>query len=403
MIKEPASAIVEAIASAAARWTKHGYAERQRSIEAVSVRTGYTLSMVEYACDRLFGSLTRDAIEAVITDELGCLGVLDEFVDRPGRPRAHTLPAGRVCIISSRTTIGVAIVPAVFALCAKCDVLVKDREDRLATAFFATVADELETLRDAISVRTWTGESEAVELTGFDVVVAFGSDETLARIASRLTFSTRFIPFGSRASAGYVAREALQSRSAARRIAHCAASDLLLYETEGCLSLHVLFVERGGAVTAEEFGSIMAEAIRSEAADLQLEPLDERRAALLAGARDVAAFRANGDAYVYSDPEASYLVVVNPPGNDPPFFLPRALAIYSVEYPSQAAAYLEHHDIPLEALAVTSGRADLASLALRMRAARVATLGSLQSPQLGDFHGGRPRIAEFVRWIVDET
>jgi hypothetical protein len=36
-------------------------------------------------------------------------------------------------------------------------------------------------------------------------------------------------------------------------------------------------------------------------------------------------------------------------------------------------------------------------------ASRIARFGSLQIPQLGGFHGGRPRIADFVRWIVDET
>ena len=64
------------------------------------------------------------------------------FALRPGRPRARAIAAGSVCVVSSRTTIGVAIVPAVFALCAKCDVLVKDREDGLVRAFFSTLAEE---------------------------------------------------------------------------------------------------------------------------------------------------------------------------------------------------------------------------------------------------------------------
>jgi len=394
--------IVGAIASAATRWIKPSFGQRQRSLAAVRARTGYTTSMVEYAFDRLFGALTRNAIEAVIVDELGSLDVLDDFVDRPGRLRARALPAGRVCIISSRTTIGVAIVPAVFALCAKCDVLVKDREDNLTAAFFATVADELEPMRDAVAVRTWSSESDGISMHGFDVVVAFGSDETLGMISSGLPFSTRFLPFGSKASAGYVTRESLESAPAVRRIASHAATDLLLYEAEGCLSLHVLFVERGGLVAPEEFAPIAAEAIRQEARNLQLKPLDGRRAAQLAAARDRATFHAHGNSGVYSDPDASYLVVVNPRSDLPPFFLPRTLAIYSVDHPAQAQAYLKRHSIPLEAFAVTSPRADLLDVAQLAGAARVATLGTLQSPPVGDFHGGRPRIAEFVRWIADE-
>ena len=101
------------------------------------------------------------AIEAVIADELGCLDVLDGFVERAGRPPARALPLGRVCIVSSRTTIGVAILPAIFALCAKCDVLVKDREDHLVAAFFETLGDELAELRDAATAQTWKGDDDA--------------------------------------------------------------------------------------------------------------------------------------------------------------------------------------------------------------------------------------------------
>ena len=118
------------------RPSRHGSAR----VKPSERRTGYASAAVDYAFDRLFGSLTREAIEAVIAGELGTVDALDGFVASPGRPPSGALPIGRVCIISSRTTIGVAIVPAVFALCAKCSVLVKDREDFLASAFFATVA-----------------------------------------------------------------------------------------------------------------------------------------------------------------------------------------------------------------------------------------------------------------------
>jgi hypothetical protein len=33
---------------------------------------------------------------------------------------------------------------------------------------------------------------------------------------------------------------------------------------------------------------------------------------------------------------------------------------------------------------------------------RIAPFGTLQHPPLASPHGGRPRIAEFVRWVSDE-
>ena len=175
----PARAIVRAVADAATRWSDADFPPRVRLLQHVVDRTGYTEPVVEHALDQLFGSLTVDALEATIAGELGSLEALDDFALRAGRARARALAAGSVCVISSRTTIGVAIIPAVFALCAKCDVLVKDREDGLVRAFFNTLAEERGEFTEAARAQSWEGESDASTIGGFDVIVAFGSDATL--------------------------------------------------------------------------------------------------------------------------------------------------------------------------------------------------------------------------------
>jgi hypothetical protein len=309
-----------------------------------------------------------------------------------------------VCVISSRSTIGVAIVPAVFALCAKCDVLVKDREDSLVAAFFKTLAEELDKIEGAAVAQTWHGSELPAELSGFACVVAFGKDATLARIRSSLPISTRLIPFGSKASFGYVGRDALASADGARNIAAGAARDLVLYDTEGCLSLHVLFVERGARIAPAEFAAMLAREADRAAVEFPFGTRSPESALKTAGARDLAAFRAAaGTGAVYSDRGASYLAVLDPPVAEPPPFLPRALGIHSVDDPAGAAAYLSRHAIPLEAAAVAGARPDIVAMAESSGVARIAAFGELQSPPLGGNHGGRPRIADFVRWITDET
>ena len=240
VMRIPVRQIIAAIGAAAARWNDRRFEVRQRTREAVAARTGYSLATVEYAFDRIFEILTANRIAAVIVDELGSLEVLDDFTQRAGRPRAYALPLGRLCIIASRTTIGVALVPAAFAIAAKCYVVVKDREDELTGAFFDTLCEELPELRDAVRARPWRSDADAGDLADFDCVVAFGENATLQRIAERLTPRTRFIPFGTKASAGYITREALSDDAAAAELARRAALDIVLYEGEGCLSLHSL-------------------------------------------------------------------------------------------------------------------------------------------------------------------
>lgn len=401
MIKSPVREIVAAIDAASARWRDAAFEPRLRVRDAVAARTGYSLASVDYALDRLFDAVRSEAIEAVIADELGSLDVLDDFVERDGRPRTRALSIGSVCILSSRTTIGVAIVPTIFALCAKCKTLVKDRDDHLVAAFLSTLAEQLPALRDYASAQTWSGEEGGADLSRYDAVVAFGDDATLAKIATKLDCSTRFIAYGSKASAGYVTREALRDEEAAREIARGAALDLTLYETEGCLSLHALFVESGGGVSAARFAELLDEAMRAAAREF-VPASDPQMASRRALAREVAAFRRESGT-LYADPAAPYLVVLDPPHVEPPLFLTRTIGIRCVDEPARAAEYLERHGITLEGLAVAGGRGDVVELALRAKAARIVPFGALQSPPLGAFHGGRARIAQFVRWIGDET
>lgn len=401
MIKSPVREIVAAVDAASARWRDAAFEPRLRARDAVGARTGYSLASVDYALDRLFDAVRREAIEAIIVDELGSLDVLDDFVTRDGRPRARALSIGSVCIVSSRTTIGVAIVPAIFALCAKCDTLVKDRDDRLVAAFLETVAEQLPSLRGHASAQIWHGEGGGTDLSRYDAVVAFGDDATLATIAATLDGGVRFIAYGSKASAGYVTREALRDEEAAREIARGAALDLTLYETEGCLSLHALFVESGGAVSTTRFAQLLEEAMRVAVREF-VPALDAQTELRRATARELATFRREGESSS-ADPAAPYLVVLDPPHGEPPLFLARAIGVRCVDEPARAAEYLERHGITLEGLAVAGERDDVVDLALRAKAARVAPFGSLQSPPLGAFHGGRARIAEFVRWIGDET
>jgi hypothetical protein len=387
----PVRSITRSVASTAARWREPGFRRRREALEAVRERTGYNAAAVGFAFDRLFGTLTTEALEATIARELGGLDVLDRWEAREDGTSRRALPVGKVAVVSSRTTIGVAMFPTIFALCAKCSVLVKDREDRLLSAFLATLAEADEAFAGNASAEVWNADDDAHDLRAFDAVVAFGSDTTLAAIHGHLPAGTRFIPYGSKASAGYVARETLSSETSARRIATGAARDLVLYETQGCLSLH------------ERFAELFVEAIASACAQFAPERPSPQSAAALASARDLAVFRAaGGEGRVYVDRNGGFLAVLDPPDDRPPAFLPRTLGIHGVEGPSDAAAYLARHRIPIEALSVAGTRDDLLAMAAASGASRVADFGALQAPPANACHGGRPRIAEFVRWMTDE-
>lgn len=388
LLNVPARTIIAAISDAAERWRDADFPARVRATQRIAERTGYSIPVVEYALDRLFFAVDRASFEAVIAGELGEVEVLDGFRARSGRTAAWARPIGNVCVISSRTTIGVAMPAVLFALCAKCDVLVKDREDSLIASFFETLREELTEFAHAARAEPWHSHDEnAPALDVFDAVVAFGQTETLTSIRNALAAEARFIGFGSRASAGYVSRESLSKSGAAAEVARGAARDIVLYETEGCLSLHVLFVEDGGAVSAAEFSQTLQNEIARANIEFPRGEPGSGRLAQAAHARTLGAFRKASDE--------------NAPSEPPPF-LPRLAHAIPVANPADALEYLRRHGLALEGFALADSRPDVTDMAVTAGAVRLTRFGELQSPPLAGEHGGRPRIAEFVRW-TDKT
>ncbi len=403
----PARAIVAAIADAAERWTNADFPPRVRVTAAIVARLGYTTPVVDYALDSLFGSLTEPALCAAIASEVGDVAALDGFVPFAGRPPAWARGVAQATIVSSDTTIGVAVPPLVYALCAKSRVTVKDRSDALIAAFAETLGQGLPTLRDAIDVRAWSGGDATVEdraLGDADVVVAFGNPDALRAIRAACNADATFLPFGHRASAGYVDRTALDGGDGTEDAALAAAiaRDALLYDGDGCLSLHVLFLERGDDARQQRFVRALAEACAATAVEFPPGRRDAARVARTSAFAAAAAFReANGEGRTIRSRDGAWTIVVAPPRGDLPPFGGGTIPVIVVDGPHDAAAYVAAHALPLQAVGVPATFDDAAATALAeaLGAVRIAPLGTLQSPPIGGHHGGRSRIIDFVRWI----
>ncbi len=401
----PAGDIVDAISRAAERWRNADFPPRVRAAAAVIERTGYSEPVVDFALDALFAGIDSDSLRTAIVADVGAFEALDGFIERPGLPAVHYRGVEHVTIVSSDTTIGISIPPMLFALCAKSSVTVKDRSDRLIAAFTTTLVEELAELETSVGIENWSGYDDPTMLAALgrsDVVVAFGGAPALGAIRAHMSADASFVPFGHRTSLGYVAREALDGEATARACARGAARDALLYDGEGCLSIHALFVERGAAITPSIFGELLAEALDAVAVEFPAggARLDDRVAGYASGAR----FRAaQGAGAVWGGASVPHVLVMDPPRDEPPPLLPRTLAFYAVDGPLEARAFVEFHALPLEAVGVGAPpRDDVCTFARESGAVRIAYLGTLQKPPFGAEHGGFGTIRPFVRAVTLE-
>ncbi len=395
-----------AIADAAARWRDADFPPRVRATRALRERTGYTEPVIDYALDALFAEIDAATICGIVANELGGLDALEHFVDRANRPAVTFVPFERVTIVASDTTIGVALFPLVFALVAGSHVRVKDRDDRLIGAFLETLAQEWPELAARATAEPWRGDDDVsarAELGDADVVVAFGGDAALVAIRANLAPGARFVGYGHRTSIGYVTRTALADGSQARIAALGAARDALLYDGEGCLSLHAIFVEDGAAISPLAFTTLLANACDEIA--IEFPAADTTHDANVAAYVRSARFRAaQGGAAVVVSALAPHVVAHESDLTIAPPFLRRVVACYAIASPGDALTFLRRHSIPLEGLAFSTDarampRGDLDAFARTSGAARIATLGTLQTPPLAGDHGGVGRILPFVRAI----
>lgn len=396
-----ARAIVGAIADAAERWHDADFPPRVRAQAAIEARTGYSIPVIEYALDRLFGSLTARALSAAIEAEVGSLDALDAPVAQRDGRFAYARGVERAVIVGSDTTIGVALVPALYALIAKARVVVKDRDDRLIGAFFETLVQEDMAFAEHAVAEVWHGGNDPREarlFAGAQTIVVFGDDATIEAVRLGASTATRVIAFGHRASAGYVRRDDLAVPDLMDRIAR----DALLYDGSGCMSLHLLFVESGGDVSVSDFAKLLGAALERVAIEFPPGMLAAGRAASHAAARDLAAFRAaSGHGTVVTAPAARATLIVDPPRTAPPPLAARIVPVFPVATPAEAAEYLRAQRLPLEALAIADAGhySSLSEVALAGGAARITRFGEMQAPPAGAHHGGEPCIMHFIRWM----
>jgi hypothetical protein len=221
--------------------------------------------------------------------------------------------------------------------------------------------------------------------------------------------TTQFAGYGHRDSFGYVAKNVLSGLNA-RKIVARAANDVVAWNQLGCLSPHVIYVEQGADMPAEQFAEKLA-------AELAQRELTEPRgsvavdvAATISSRRSFYELRAAHAAsnpeiprtHIWASPDSTAWTVVYEA--DPRFqisCLHRFIYVKGVngldEVLQQAEAV--RGKVSTVGLAAPEERTqELATRLARWGVTRVCPLGQMQNPSLGWRHDGRPALADLVRW-----
>ncbi|HEX7238868.1 MAG TPA: acyl-CoA reductase, partial [Longimicrobiaceae bacterium] len=225
----------------------------------------------------------------------------------------------------------------------------------------------------------------------------------VASIRARTPVAARFLGYGPKVSFGVVGRGAL-SAEAAREAARGAALDASTFDQQGCVSPHLFYVEKGGAVNPRQWARLLAaemEALEGHLPRGTLSPSESSAIRQLRGEAEFAQLAGGGVELHASAQGTAWTVVYDPDAAFAPSCLNRVVRVKPVGDLEEVAPRVEGFGHLLQTVGVAAAPDRAAALAEalgRAGASRVAPLGAMAWPPGTWHHDGHPPLRELLRW-----
>lgn len=403
----PVARIVAAVANAAQRLADPYEPERRRLEEALPAVTGYSPTMVRLVLTRMTADWQADALERLLDAEFNDPRVLDEFRPYAGDRYVRAYGPRLACHIFAGNVPGVAVTSLVRSLLVKAATLGKTGSgDPLLPAIFARVlADVDPELGRCLAVTYWSGgdqELEAVAFEAADAVVVYGGEGTLESVRERVPPTTPLIEHGPRLSFALVGREALVEDRIEETATHTALA-VSIFDQQGCVSPHVVYTERGGAIEPEIFAARLFDALERFSTQLPRGRISPAEAATIQQVRGAAEFQALGgeETRLYASAGTEYTVIYE---KDPRFTascLNRVIRVKPLDRLEDAMPEVRPFARYLQTVGVATTaerKATLAEALGRIGVSRITGLEGMAWPPPSWHHDGQEPLRGWIRW-----
>lgn len=337
----------------------------------------------------LLGPVEKEALLELVGLELGHPDMLDGFQPYGGG-FARAIAPGCILHIVSGNTPHAALQSLLRGLLLGSRNLVKlpaaglPEVESFVSALPAALADRVE-LASSLP-EPWLAMAEAV--------VVFGSDETIAHFRARVPMETRFQAHGHRVSLGVVFEDAQMASVPG------AAEDVSLYDQQGCLSPHDIYVAERGSFTARTYAECLAEAMAAFNRTSPRRPLNLAGAAEIMDLRASYSFRAASDERVaiWCSPESTDWTVIY---EEDPWFATSPLnrVVFVKPLPADLGSALAPVRQWIGAIGIWPATRENADRVATLGASRICRLGRMQFPALAWHAEGLPNLGGLVSWI----
>ena len=404
----PVGEVIGSLGRAAERFLDPDDPARGQALEWLVPTARISTEMAGAVLTGMARDWTRDRLTELLERELGGPEVLDGFRRFDSGRAVHAMGPHLSFHVGAGTVPGVSVSSLIRALLVKSAVLLKPGEGDIAlpVLFARALAQEDPELARGVAVVYWpggTGPAERLVLERADTVVAYGSGESLEALRDRTPITSRFVAYHHRVSVGLVGRDALGSDEA-RRVAAAAAAAVSMFDQRGCVSPHVLYVERGGTVEPAAWAGALRDAMVEVEAELPGGRLTAAEASALhqvRGATELDHASARGTLIYYGN-YGSWTVIYQ---ESPSFTLSsqnRVVYVKPVADLTEVPGLL--HDVRrhLQTVALVGAggrRRELAMALGRVGVTRISSFEGAPWPPPWWHHDGASPLSPLIRWI----
>jgi hypothetical protein len=336
----------------------------------------------------ILGEISAGDLLAAVRLELGHEEAIDGF--RPhGARLARAIPPATILHIVSGNTPHAALQSLLRGL-----LLGSHNRVKLPATGLPAVAEFLAALPAELAALVETAhELPEAWLREADAVIVFGSDETIAHFRARVPAGVPFQAHGHRVSFGVVFADPECASVEA------AATDVSLYDQQGCLSPHDLYVRENGDGFARTYAARLAEAMERFNLSTPRRALSVGEAAAIADLRASYAFRSANDVRTQlwqSAGSTDWTVIYE----EDPWFATSPLnrVVFVKPLPADFAG-LEPVRPWLGAIGIWPATIENAERVSGLGASRICELGRMQFPPITWHAEGLPNLGSLVRWV----
>ncbi len=332
----------------------------------------------------LLGEIRCEQLTEWLAAELGHADILDEFHPH-GTLRSRAYAPSSILHIVSGNTSHAALQSLLRGLVIGSHNIIK-----LPTLGLPDFENWLETLPAELSKMVSTHRNLTDKhYQQADVIIAIGSDETIAEVHSHLLPHQRFIPHGHKVSIAVVTAD---FENAAR----LAARDCSLYNQRGCLSPHAVYIKGDTSL----FAQMMAEEMECYAREAPPQSLSLSEAGAVQNLRQTTQFIAANDPSTQlwqSADNLDWTIILEADSSLKLSCLNRC--VYIKPLPEKlSTTTLGPEASHLSSIALHPFSHKTATSLAQLPAHRICPLGSSQQPNLFWHHDGFAPLASLVKW-----